>query len=146
MKLPFTKDKHDTHGKSTDDDYLYPENFTKINLNKNINEKNIKELHNKIKSICVVISQIIKKSQNKLLYPNEKNMYYLFGLDIMVRDNFEPVFIEINEQPGLEFKKNTTRNIFSKEYFQWINDIIFEPLFKYKDPMIARKHNSYIII
>lgn len=146
MNLPFTINKHDTHFKSTKDDYLFPKDFTSENINNNINDKIIKELFNKIKSICSVISQIIKNEKNKLLYPNEKNMYYLFGLDIMVRDNLEPVFIELNEQPSLLFRKNTIRNLFSKKYYDWINDIILEPLFKYNDPMIARKHDSYINI
>lgn len=146
IKPPFTKEKHDSHVKSTDDDYSYPNKLTSINLNKDINDKIIKELHNKIKSICLVISKIIEKSKNKFLYPNEKNMYYLFGIDIMVRDNFEPVFIELNQQPGVKFKKHTSRDIFSKEYFQWINDIILEPLFTHNDPMIARKHHTYINI
>jgi len=145
MNIPFTKDKHDTHLKSTDNDYFYPKDFNK-NLNKKINIKDNNLIFNKIKLICKAISQIIEKSKNKLLYPNEKNMYYLFGLDIMVKDNLEPVFIELNEQPGLNCLNNIKCDVFSKEYFQWINDIILEPLFRYKDPMIARKHHTYIDI
>lgn len=145
MNIPFTKDKHDTHLKSTDDDYFYPKDFNK-NLNKKINIEDDKIIYNKIKLICKAISQVIKKSKSKLLYPNEKNMYHLFGLDIMVRDNLEPVFIELNEQPGLNCLSTIKCDNFSKEYFQWINDIILEPLFKYNDPMIARKHHTYIDI
>lgn len=115
-------------------------------MNKKINIEDDKIIYNKIISICKVISQIIEKSKSKLLYPNEKNMYYLFGLDIMVRDNLEPVFIELNEQHALYCLSTIKCNNFSKEYFQWINDIILEPLFKYNDPMIARKHHTYIDI
>jgi hypothetical protein len=146
MKMPFLKEKHDTHFKSTDDDYLYPDAFTNKNLSKNLTLLQKKILWNKLIDICKVISKILEKNKKDLYYPNIKNFHFLFGLDIIIRDNLEPVFIEINDNPGLSFKYDTSQDKFSKLYYQWLNDTVLEPLFKYNDPMIARKHPTYIKI
>ena len=90
------------------------------------------------------ISHILEKNKEDLLYSNEKNMYYFLGLDLMIRDNFEPVFIELNIFPGTGAIKLHFREILSEELFNWINDTVLEPLFKYKDPLIAREHHTYI--
>lgn len=146
MKIPFVKEKHDTHFTSTDDDYLYPDAFTNKNLNKNLTLFQKKILWNKISDICKVISKILEQNKTDLQYPNVQNCYYVFGLDIIIKDNLDPVFIEINISSGVGFKNNDNRDKFSQLYYQWINDTVLEPLFKYNDPMIARKHPTYIDI
>jgi hypothetical protein len=158
MNMPFTKEKHDTHEKTTNQNYSYPKSLTNDNLKYAYNEKryqkhnslyqdinkDIKSFHDKVKKICSVISKIIEKYKLQLLYPNEKNAYYLFGLDIMITDNWEPVFIEINENPGLGYENIEFQNDFSREYFQWLNDTVLEPLFKWNNPYKARTHPTYL--
>ena len=92
------------------------------------------------------ISKILEKNKNNLLYSNEKNMYYIFGVDIMVRDNFDPVFIEVNIGPATGAIKTPFREILSEKLFDWLNDTVLEPLFRHNDALIARKHHTYIKI
>lgn len=146
MTKPFTKDKHDTHLKSTDDDYIFPTDFISKNLNKELDSKIHNQLWNKIISIMKPISKILEKNKNNLLYSNEKNMYYIFGVDIMVRDNFDPVFIEVNIGPATGAIKTHFREILSEKLFDWLNDTVLEPLFRHNDALIARKHHTYIKI
>jgi hypothetical protein len=146
MLEPFTKDKHDSHFYSTNDDYNYPKDFINDNLNKNITENDKNELWNKIIEIMKPISKTMEKHKKDLIYSDVKNCYYVFGIDIMIRDTLEPAFIEINYSPGFNYKKDINRDIFSKIYFDWINETVLEPLFKYNDPLKARKHSTYITI
>ena len=149
MKKPFAKDKHDTHLDTTDDDYLYPNDLNKntiTNMKTEANKETLNKFHSKIMSICGIIGRILKNHKNKIKYDNEKNMYDILGLDIMIRDNWEPVFIEINTRPGMSFKKKSSNIEFAKYYFQWINDVVFEPLFKWNDITKAHNHSSYITI
>lgn len=147
MLEPFTKEKHDTHIKSTDDDYSFGNDFNNENLNKSITKEDKDILWNKIIDICKAISKGTEKEKRNLIYTDVKNCYYVFGIDMMVRDNLDPVFIEINGSPGVALKKKDTNyDKFSKLYFNWINETVLEPLFKYKDPMKARTHPTYLDI
>ena len=144
MDKPFTKDVHDTHLYSTDDDYFIPKDFTEENLNKNISKDDYNILLGKIKHITKIISKILLSNKDKLLYDTDKNSYCMLGLDIIIRDNLEPVFIEINERASIKFKKDINHEHFSKDYFDLVNDVVLEPLFKYNDPLKAREHPTYI--
>lgn len=145
--IPFTTDVHDSHSRYTDNDYFFPNDFTKENMNLDITKQELHELWNKIRFISLNIAKILKVHKDKLLYPNEKNLIYMLGIDIMIRDNLDPVFIEINTNPGIITKLETTWDYFSKQYFKWINEIILEPLFKYNTPNtnISRKHKTCIL-
>jgi hypothetical protein len=159
MDTPFTKDKHDTHGRSTIADFFYPQDFNSKNLGREISDKQKKELWNKVRDICKAIGKIFKKNIDKLLYPNEKNAYHLLGLDIMFRDDMTPVFIESNINPNLDFQYDTGKYKIKNYYaslmyslyistimYSWINEVVLEPLFKYNDPYKAREHHTYIDI
>ncbi len=146
MIEPFTKEKHDTHLKSTDDDYNFANDFNNENLNKSITKEDKDILWNKITEILIPIAKTMEKNKNQIKYSDTQNCYYVFGIDMMVRDNLEPAFIEINYDPAVAFKKDTTNDKFSKLYFNWINETVLEPLFKYKDPMKARTHPTYLSI
>ena len=164
MLEPFTKDKHDTHFDSTTGDIFYPEKFTHshislfntnnipntsntpININIDIDEfnKNHALLWEKCRVICSILSRLFENNKNNLVYTNEKNGYYIFGIDMMVDNTFTPKLIEINEQSGYTCKTYTGLNILSKKIYEWLNDTVLEPLLKYNNPLIARKHKTYI--
>jgi hypothetical protein len=108
----------------------------------------IDTIYSQCKEICSYVSKILLNLNklNSLLYDNQRNGYYILGIDILVRDNLEPVLIELNDKTGYSFKHSNTLHKMSKEIYNWINDTVLEPLFKYNDPMKAREHPSYIKI
>jgi len=155
LDIPFRKEVHDTHLGSTDDDYFFPSDLTLKNIsslrkdNYSENEfdtntilKGIREIGKGISNIFVGLS---KGNPNSLLYENQQNGYHIYGLDILVRDNLEPVLVECNNQPG--FTSIDNKNL-SDILYRWINETVLEPLFKYpgKATSNARKHKTYILI
>jgi hypothetical protein len=145
MNEPFTAAKHDTHIKSTDADYLISKHFTTENIGTNITDTIIKQIFTKCKLICAAITKaVIKKTNGNILFTNQKNGFYLFGLDIFITKDYQPILIECNEQPGIKTFTKQNNYILSKILFKWINAIILEPLLKYNNPIIAQKHNTYI--
>jgi hypothetical protein len=154
LDMPYTKDVHDTH--STDADYFFPYDFTLKNIsslrkgNYSENEfdtntilKGIREIG---KGIGNIFGGLCKGNPESLLFQNQQNGYHIYGLDILVRDNLEPVLVECNNQPGL------TSIIDNKELseivYGWINETILEPLFKHPGHAteFARKHRTYIAL
>ena len=167
-KLPFTmdehtfnnKDIHDTHADTTDEDYFYPASFTidKITLSDNTKIANEDKFNNKvvnmknqIKLIMSIISQIMVNNCDTLLYNTDANAYHIFGIDIMIDDTnnkFTPKLIEINFAPGFGHKpetKHETQSLLSNGVYGWINETVLEPLLRDNNPLLARKHSTYII-
>jgi hypothetical protein len=145
---PFTKDKHDTHFKTTDDDYNYPQDLEKYdNIKENKTKIDIKQFHKYLRTICKTLSQILFSDKKPYTYDTEKNGFKLFGIDIMIdADTMKPILIECNIRPSYGFKYTENRAKFLNIFFKWINDVILEPTFKFKDQYIARKHPTYINI
>ena len=121
---------------------------TQINIDIDIDidefNKNHALLWEKCRVICSILSRLFENNKNNLVYTNEKNGYYIFGIDMMVDNTFTPKLIEINEQSGYTCKTYTGLNILSKKIYEWLNDTVLEPLLKYNNPLIARKHKTYI--
>ncbi len=144
---PFVMEMHDTHFDRTDADYFIKD-FTSENIGKEINSEIIDTIYKKCKELCSGISRILLDANNKqtFLYPNQKNGYYFFGLDILIRDDLEPILIECNIEPGMTCKTVKNMDYLSKVIYNWINSTVLEPLFKHNDPMIARQNPTYINI
>ena len=138
MELPFTTDKHDTHIKSTEKYYTFKHDFNKDNLGINIEiTENIKnKILNSCYEICGILTRMIleKTGANKkplqILFNNQQNGYFIFGLDIFINNEFEPILIECNEQTGFAGKTINDTTEFSKIIYNWINNNILIPLFK----------------
>lgn len=145
MLEPFSTAKHDTHVKSTDDDYTFHNDFNSANLNVKVTKKELDKLWSKIRDIMKAIAIEMKKVKEDLIYTDDKNSFYIFGVDMMVRDTLDPVFIEINYSPGVGFKKDTSRDHFSKIYADWINETVLEPLFA-KHSKSVKLHPTYLDI
>jgi len=161
LDLPFSKDVHDTHLSSTDADYFFPNDITLDNIKPNHDETNdirkdmkIQEIRDTIlkgvRNIARVLSNIViglaNEKPKSMLFENQQNGYYVYGLDILVRDNLEPVLIECNNQTGFSFHTIEKKKELSEIVYGWINKIILEPLFKHpgKATYYARKHKTYI--
>jgi hypothetical protein len=121
------KDIHDTHYRYNVDDYLFPLHFTSANINKNITQNDIQTILDKIKSICYKMSHIF--STNVKLRPNSENGFHLFGFDIMLDENLNPILIECNRFLNLELKNQEIKLLFETKFFDWVNEIIIKPLF-----------------
>lgn len=146
LKTPFTKAKHDTHFKSTEKYFTIANDFTTENLGIEMNNEIYNKIYNEIKIVCSGISKLIikSKSNSSFLFDNQKNGFHIFGLDIFIKNDLSPVLIECNMNPGFGTRTENGQNILSKNIYNWINETVLEPLFKYNDPMISRKHHTYI--
>jgi hypothetical protein len=70
------------------------------------------------------------KKPSQILFNNQQNGYFIFGLDIFINSNFEPILIECNEQTGFVCTNINDTIVFSKIIYSWVNDNILIPLFK----------------
>jgi len=138
MDFPFSTSKHDTHIKSTEKYYTFKHDFNKDNLGINIEiTENIKnKILKSCYEICGILTRMIleKTGANKkplqILFNNQQNGYFIFGLDIFINNEFEPILIECNEQTGFAGKTINDTTEFSKIIYNWINNNILIPLFK----------------
>jgi hypothetical protein len=140
---PFTKVIHDTHQTSSSDDYLFPKD---LEFNEIINLNDIIE---QMKNILKCITKIINKDNNNnntWLYNNQKNGFSIMGVDFMIDNTGRVILIEINKKTGFGYNKKENDVVFSNNFFKWINEVILEPTFKYKDQTYARKHSTYLQI
>ena len=140
-KLPYinenylNKEIHDTHIKSTDDDYLFYDEF-KDNIN-----------YNKIiEQIKLVIKECFNMAKNQFkIYPENKNAYHLFGCDFMILDDYNVKLLEINgTDPGYDFlnvKNNNIQKKFNKDYFGWIFNKTIIPIFFPKLLLFDKENN-----
>ena len=94
--LPFRREDfsnkliHDTHGKTTERETLFPEEFERQDLLEVFNQQ-LDELEIELDKLC-----------KPKPYPQAERAYILLGIDLMVRTTGEIVLIEINDRPGLQ--------------------------------------------
>ena len=131
FKLNSFNDKniHNSHLKSTDERLIFPDDYLKIfNLKKTI------EIFKNIIRICKKIAILLKDTK---CYPESKDCYYLFGLDIMITDDDRVLLIECNKKTGIYFKlvpeivETTFKNIIDKIYppknkIEYNNDFFYK--------------------
>ena len=147
MDHPFTKAKHDTHVKSTGADLTIKKDFTTENIGISGIVDKWQQIYKKCQNICSGITKmIISKTNGNILFENQRNGYHIFGLDVFITKDLEPVLIECNEKPGFGTFTIKGNLVLSHNIYRWINSIILEPLLKYDKPMPmkAREHKTYI--
>jgi hypothetical protein len=130
---------HDTHGFSTEKDFVYPTDLNYLGTN------NINNITGQMRTILNRTSMILynEKVSN---YENSANSYYIFGVDFMIKDkldNFDVVLIEINHSPGFKHK-NPNDNTLEHRIFTFVNKISFNPLLTKSDPIIDKNDISTI--
>jgi hypothetical protein len=157
LNVPFSKGVHDTHFDSTDADYFFPNDLIVSNIS-SLKEKDsyrddifdtiFKRVIEIVKGISYMVLGFSNGKTNSLLFENQKNGYYIYGLDILVRDNLEPVLLECNTRVGFDCHRLEKKKELSEKIYGWINEIILEPLFKHpgKATSYARKHKTYIAL
>ena len=85
----------------------------------------------------IYIDNILRKIEYPypFILDNIKNGFDIFGVDLMIRDDFTVVLIECNDKGGYTPKSDATRIMIEKLLFNWINDVIFRPAFQNKKPI-----------
>jgi hypothetical protein len=130
------KDIHDTHWGSTEKDYYYPKDLMYLGKDK------IDYLNNQMRTILYKSSVILygEKVNN---FENAKNSCHVFGVDFMIKDNFDVMLIEINKYPGYKHKNKNDLTL-DNTIYSFFNKISFKPLFTNTDPEINNEDISTI--
>ena len=135
-KLPFkledfsNKDIHDSHVKGTDADYYFPQDFTTENMGITITPEIINTLQMKIRNIMkkIAIIAIDEEKAPIKLFSNHKNGFNIFGSDIMITHDLNPILLECNDDPGFS-PRNPEKTFFDEQFFNLIEDVILQPAF-----------------
>jgi len=147
MELPFQKEVHDTHIKSSSGDFFLKNNSEDYkNLQITLSQRD--EIINEFKKISKILEKMLQNDNNKWLYPEHKNAFHIFGIDFMIEDNreFDEKFdkeynkeldngklniklIEVNNSPSFIFHNKSNTHTQSKLLFQELDKHIFSKIF-----------------
>jgi hypothetical protein len=124
-KLPYTqsdyrnKDIHDTHAKSTDHNWYYPDDLTMLSTG----EK--KYIHDQIVTVLTHAGNVIH-TQIKL-FPDQQNGFKVYGSDFLIDTDLHVWLLEINGRSVGYKEVNAKNNEWSKDftefcrqYFEWV--------------------------
>jgi len=140
MDLPFQKELHDTHIKSSGGDYFLKsdsEDYKNLQITLHQRDKII----NEFRKISKILENILKKDSNEFLYPEHKNGFHIFGIDFMIEDNkglnnktmdndeLNVKLIEVNNSPSFIFHNKSNTHTQSKLLFQELDKHIFSKIF-----------------
>lgn len=105
---------HDTHIKSTQDDFYFPQD---LHLNKNIENNIIHQMEN----VCLEIFNIVKISNIKT-FNEVVNSFEVLGLDFMILNDYTVKILEVNNKLGYGVINQDTDKVnkFSFDFFNWI--------------------------
>jgi hypothetical protein len=130
-ELPYVPDDftnpliHDTHFKSTHINKYFPDD---LNLEKSV----ISKLYKQMNEIMEASANIIK--DHAFSYPESKYAFEVFGVDMMITDDFVVKLIEINARhdygvDDLKKKDGDKHNHFCSSFFDWIYENAIIPVF-----------------
>ena len=125
----YDKGIHDTHYKSTADDYLFSSDFNTENMGRLITPEIKAKLLDDMQSVMDKVSKVAVYGETGVkLYNNHKNSFQIEGIDIMVNENMQPILIECNAKPG--FSNRTEKGIeLQKRFAAFLNKVVLEPVF-----------------
>jgi len=149
-KLPYVQSDwnnpeiHDTHMKSTPEDLFFPLDFTNAHTGRtDINFEVIYNIFKQIRKIFIAVSELLSKSVG--LYDNVENGFNIFGVDLMIRDDLTVVLIECNAEGTYKSKEPETHKKLEDLLFNWVDDVVFEPLFENINNKKIENYKSRII-
>ena len=149
-KLPYqhgdwsNQDIHDTHLKSSDKDWFFPDDFTNTNITtldmdkpEMVNSKLINDIFQQIRVILKSVAELLAETVG--LYDNIKNGFNFFGVDLMIKTDSRDdsgsgstvVLIECNAEGTYKTKEPTTHKKLENILFSWIDKVILAQLFKH---------------
>jgi hypothetical protein len=118
------KDIHDTHSSSSDKDILYPFDIIDSNIYNDFESTYIP----KIKDCLLLVSKFIKGRVAP--YTQAKNAFEIFGCDFLITEDGNIVLMEINDRVGYGTISFKYRIKFSKTFFDFLIEYIFDPILK----------------
>lgn len=121
---------HDTHFDSTDVDYMFPHDLPDF-----MRSKFQDITWPKICEIFECISNILKPYCKP--YPNAKNAYEIFGADVMIRDDYTPVLLEVNEHIAYTTKKREKIIKLSHDIFEFLEKSVFSEAFQHNSSIMS---------
>lgn len=124
------QDIHDSHFKSTAQDYIYPNDFNK---SFGIEKTNI--INNKIIEILKYLTEI----QKVYNYPDSDNGFSIIGCDFMITDELEVKLLETNNRTLLAAKSDKYRKFIGNYLFKNIYNEIMCDVFKLNKVQIKEK-------
>jgi hypothetical protein len=106
---------HDTHLDSTPRDIIYPEDFPRPELLPQINGQ------------LDQIEEALAKLSHPKPYPQATRSFYIYGIDVMVRENGQIVLIEVNDRIGMGgVDQNDPRlNDMFERHCKWLASFLF---------------------
>lgn len=107
---------HDTHAKSTVCYPIYPDDFKQPNTAINSIDKQMDLICKKLK--IIVEKEGIEK------YSESENGYTVFGLDVLIQDNYNVILLEVNAKLGHARADGGCVTGFSAYYYKWLTDNI----------------------
>ena len=138
MDLPFKKDIHDSHFKSSGGDFFLHRDYKNLH----ITHQQCDIIINQFKKISKILENILKNDNNKWLNPFHKNAFEILGIDFMIEDNrnsdhlddnlnnnLNIKLIEVNSVPGFGLNNENNDHKFLKLLFQELDKHIFSNIF-----------------
>jgi hypothetical protein len=121
---------HDTHFYG-EMGYIWPDDMT------DIPEDKMKYIDEQIHEFYKNLVKVYKPK----CYPENKDCFELFGVDMMITDEYKLLVIEINHKIGMTKIKNNETDQINKDRFNsimyYIVDKIFPPKYKQPDPKLC---------
>jgi tubulin monoglycylase TTLL3/8 len=114
-------DIHDSHFKSTDKDYIFPDQLVKSYGNK---------ITNNITNQIIEILKYVKTIQVIYNLPEAENGFNIHGCDFLVTDDYKVKLLEINSTTALRALSTETANLMNNYLFKNIYNEIIADVFK----------------
>jgi hypothetical protein len=124
------KDIHDSHIKSTDNDYMFPNDLEK--------EYGKTKVHNYFNQIKIIL-KYIKTIQVISNYNETQNGYTIHGCDFMITSDNQVKLIEINKRSGFDFMTRKMENFLGNYLFKNIFNEIFTDVFNLEKVPVEEK-------
>ncbi len=115
---------HDTHFSSSGGAYFFPEGLYNNTQPKISNYNDFMKVYNNLCDCLIYVSKIAVSSIQQ--YQNAQNTYEIYGIDVMVRDDFTVFIIEINAR-YVGYAGFSDYKPINDKYFDWIDKVVLQP-------------------
>lgn len=88
-------------------------------------KKDFDIIYNNARMLCKEVAKIAVA--NVYHYSNTKNTWQIFGIDLLIKDDFNVFIMEINGTLT-GYKNFNSNKKLEKPYFDWIRDIVVKPV------------------
>ena len=122
------KNIHDTHFGSTPADYYFPHEFIKL-----YSKEVMLDLYKQLKEVFHYVKLLTKAE----CYPESKICYQIYGVDIMITDEFRVKLIEINHRIGISTHDN---KLLTEYLMEGVLETIVDPLFPPKNKQLKKNY------